>query len=140
MLRLLLPIDGSAHSLNAARYVARLARGGARIDLHVLHVEEPVAERTHAFLSQEQIKQLQQQDALKRCRHVLQYLRGEGLAFVWHVAAGDPAGEIARYAEDHSVDGIAMGTRGMNPLAKVLLGSVATQVVHEVDVPVTLVK
>jgi nucleotide-binding universal stress UspA family protein len=33
-----------------------------------------------------------------------------------------------------------MGTRGMTPLASLVLGSVATKVIHLSDVPVTLVK
>ena len=33
-----------------------------------------------------------------------------------------------------------MGTRGMGAMGNLILGSVATKVIHLVDVPVTLVK
>ncbi|HSF47333.1 MAG TPA: universal stress protein [Burkholderiales bacterium] len=140
MPKLLLPIDGSIHSLNAARHVANLARAGGPIELHVLHVEEQVSERTHAFLSQEEIRELQEKDARKRCQNVLDFLRDEGLQFIWHITVGDPGHEIARYAKKNSVDCIVMGTRGMNPLAELLLGSVVSRVIHEADLPVTVVK
>jgi nucleotide-binding universal stress UspA family protein len=33
-----------------------------------------------------------------------------------------------------------MGTRGMSPIRNLVLGSVATQLIHLADIPVTLVK
>ena len=33
-----------------------------------------------------------------------------------------------------------MGTRGMTPLANLMLGSIATKVIHLTDIPVTLVR
>jgi nucleotide-binding universal stress UspA family protein len=33
-----------------------------------------------------------------------------------------------------------MGTRGKGPIASIVIGSVATQVVHLIDVPITLIK
>jgi nucleotide-binding universal stress UspA family protein len=35
---------------------------------------------------------------------------------------------------------IVMGTRGLSPVTGLLLGSVATRVIHVVGLPVTLVK
>jgi nucleotide-binding universal stress UspA family protein len=33
-----------------------------------------------------------------------------------------------------------MGTRGLGPIANLVIGSVATKVIHLVEVPVTLIK
>ncbi len=37
-------------------------------------------------------------------------------------------------------DVIVMGTRGLSSVTGLLLGSVATRVIHEASVPVTLIK
>jgi nucleotide-binding universal stress UspA family protein len=54
--------------------------------------------------------------------------------------APDPATEIARVAGEARCDQIVMGTRGLGALAGLALGSVATKVLHLVEIPVTLVR
>ncbi len=67
--------------------------------------------------------------------------RNSGLQPVTTQAAeGQAAQEIVRLAAERGVDCIVMGTRGMNALGGLLLGSVAQRVVHLASVPVMLVK
>jgi nucleotide-binding universal stress UspA family protein len=47
---------------------------------------------------------------------------------------------IARFARERGCDQILMGTRGLGAIGSLLLGSVATKVIHLADVPVLLVK
>ncbi|MFT4922938.1 MAG: nucleotide-binding universal stress UspA family protein [Haloarculaceae archaeon] len=55
---------------------------------------------------------------------------------------GDPAETILEYVEDHEVDHVVMGGHGgeRNRLARRLLGTVATAVVGEAPVSVTVVR
>jgi nucleotide-binding universal stress UspA family protein len=53
---------------------------------------------------------------------------------------GPVAETIDRIARETQADQIVMGTRGLGRVRGLLLGSVATQVVHLADIPVTLVK
>ncbi len=46
------------------------------------------------------------------------------------VRPGDPAGVILRYAEDHNVNLIVMGSRGLGTLEGTLLGSVSRKVTN----------
>ena len=57
-----------------------------------------------------------------------------------HLVIGDPATAIVKLARRLNCDLIVMGTRGMGKVAGLVLGSVATKVVHLADAPVTLVK
>jgi nucleotide-binding universal stress UspA family protein len=66
--------------------------------------------------------------------------RAAGIACVRHVRIGHPGEEIAACAAEQGCDAIIMGTRGMSAAAGLLLGSVATKVVHLAPVPVTLVR
>lgn len=52
---------------------------------------------------------------------------------------GPPAERIVEYADDHDVDGIYIGHRGMSDRLEGLLGSVAKTVVERATVPVTVV-
>jgi hypothetical protein len=53
------------------------------------------------------------------------------LAIEW----GQPAIEIVRYAREHAIDLIAMGTHGRGGLKRLLLGSVAESVVRGAPCP-----
>jgi nucleotide-binding universal stress UspA family protein len=52
------------------------------------------------------------------------------------LAEGDAAWHIANYAKDKSVDLVTMGTHGHGALRRLLLGSVAMKVLHDVACPV----
>lgn len=52
---------------------------------------------------------------------------------------GRPAEAIVTYADEHTIDGIIMGSRGRSGVSRVLLGSVAGTVVQDSSVPVTVV-
>ncbi len=54
--------------------------------------------------------------------------------------AGQVAKTVVEVAREQGVDQIVMGTRGLGGIQGLLLGSVATQVIHLADVPVTLIK
>ncbi len=51
-------------------------------------------------------------------------------------AEGDPAWHIAKWADLHDVDLIVMGTHGCGAFRRLLLGSVAMKVLHDVGCPV----
>ena len=56
------------------------------------------------------------------------------------VSEGSVSKEITEYAEDHRVDLIVVGTRGMTGIKKMLLGSTASEVVTYAHCPVLVVK
>jgi nucleotide-binding universal stress UspA family protein len=56
------------------------------------------------------------------------------------LAEGDPAGEIIRLAEETDCDLIVMGTHGRKGLGRLLMGSVAENVMRRAPCPVLTVK
>ena len=140
MEKMLLAVDGSLHSLRAAEYVARQLRGAPERILHVVHVEEEVPMRSHAFLSQDEINKMYEQEALGRCAKVLEFLKREQIAYQWHLLVGTPAERIVEHAAAIGADSIVIGSRGMGKVESLVLGSVAMKVVHDATVPVTIVK
>ena len=64
----------------------------------------------------------------------------EGTTVETALEVGEPARTIVRYADDHDVDGIVIGSHGRDGIARYLLGSVAETVVRRAGVPVTVVR
>ena len=76
-------------------------------------------------------------EAMKEARAMLE---SAGVACEEHLLVGEPGEIIAEVAAREGVDGIVMGTRGLGPVKSLVLGSVATKVIHLAGTPVTLVK
>ncbi|WP_298828451.1 universal stress protein [uncultured Piscinibacter sp.] len=142
MMKVLIAIDGSDHARRAIDTAARLAQQGAAIDAVLLNVRESPAYYGELppfdYASLDKALGERQASVLEAA---LTQARAAGLTTLATQAAdGPPAREIARVAAERGVDCIVMGTRGMNALGGLLLGSVAQRVVHLATVPVMLVK
>ena len=128
--------DFSEWSGLALQYAASQARAsGAR--LLIVHVEE-VSTATgegmlHAGIPREDPEELGRrlqavvpEDFDGPCEHLL--------------LEGEPATEIVRAAEAEGAELIVLGTHGRTGLARLLMGSVAEQVVRHASCPVLIVK
>lgn len=142
MLKLLVAVDGSEHSNHAIEAAARLARqcGGAEAVLVNVGENPPYYGEMPPFDYDSLVRMSRaRQEALLMT--ALTQARASGLENVaTEGAIGSAAQEIVRIADQRGVDQIVMGTRGMNALGGLLLGSVAQRVVHLARMPVLLVK
>jgi nucleotide-binding universal stress UspA family protein len=71
---------------------------------------------------------------------VREELASEGIETQAKLAYGDPAKEIVRSVREEGCDLVAMSTHGHRFLADIVLGTTATRVRHDVDVPVLLLR
>ena len=55
-------------------------------------------------------------------------------------ALGQPAKAIVQYAHEHDVDHVVIGSHGRSGVARLVIGSVAEQVVRKCHLPVTVIK
>lgn len=121
--RLLVPVDFSACSLQAARYACGLTRtvGGSLILLHVLDG------RVSAEQGDSQLRLLGNE-----ARH-------RPLIRVVPAVAGDVALTILDVARTERADLLILGTHGRNDLGSGVLGQVAHRLVLAANLPVQLV-
>lgn len=142
MMKVLIAIDGSDHARRAIEAAAHLAKQGAAVEAELVHVREsPAYYGELPPFDYESIESGLQQRQRALLEAALAQARNSGLqAVATQAAQGQAAQEIVRLAADHGADCIVMGTRGMNALGGLLLGSVAQRVVHLASVPVMLVK
>lgn len=141
MHKVLLPVDGLHCSEKAARYLLGFLHDVGKIELHLLNVQ-PLAEdwEVRSFLQDEEIKRMTKENATALMEPVRDILDDAGISYAVHIEQGEVAETIARYCKDLGCDQVVMGTHGKGALEGLLLGSVATKVLHLVTVPVTLVK
>jgi nucleotide-binding universal stress UspA family protein len=140
-MKVALAIDGSNCSLRATNFVIELIDGREDTEVHVINVHAPV--RYANLLSTEKRQLIEQwnrksgDEATAAARYVL---TAATIPCRLHVVTGDPAAEIVKLARELGCGLIVMGTRGLGAVAGLALGSVATKVVHDADMPVLLVK
>lgn len=139
MLKVLIPVDGSDNSLRVVRHVIdKAALYKDPVEIHLLNVQHPFPGTIRGV--KEQAEQYHRDEGEKALAGVRKLLDDAGLKYTCHISVGDAAEVIARYCHDRKLDQIFMGTRGAGAVANMLIGSVATKVLHLVDVPVLLVK
>jgi nucleotide-binding universal stress UspA family protein len=56
------------------------------------------------------------------------------------VVVGRPAREIVDYADENDIDHVVMGSHGRSGVSRIVLGSVAENVVRKSSVPVTVAR
>jgi len=139
--RILVPSDFSDCSDAAVRYGLALARKfGA--SLHLLHViqdpaTQPWAAEGFAVPLLEVVDQWQK-DA--RARLELSIPPEDRANAIVACTIASPFPEILRYAAEHDIDLIVMGTHGRGGMSHVLLGSIAEKVVRRAPCPVLTVR
>lgn len=134
----LVPTDGSECAHTAVDHAGDLARA-VDATLHIVYVVE--------------VGQVLDGERARRLRETLEEIGETALEFALErvqsstylptataILTGPPSLEIVRYAEDHDVDCIVMGTHGRKGVRRLLLGSVTERVVRRADVPVISVK
>jgi len=141
MLKALVPVDGSKTSDRAVRHVIELAKGHESMQVHLVNVQEAAdAWEVRRLLKPNEIKRLQLDHGAEALRTASALLDRAGLEYKTHVLIGDPAAKIAQFAKRNGIDKIVMGTHGRGSMTGLLMGSVASKVLHLASVPVTLVK
>lgn len=141
--RILLPTDFSEAAAPAAEYACSLAEK-FRAELHVLHV----VPETLPVVVPEYGATLWPENFIERAetaaREALETLPNgdwrDQLQIVRATRRGPAHSEIVRYAREHEVDLIVLGTHGRSGLMHFLLGSVAERVVRTSGCPVLTVR
>lgn len=142
MEKILVPVDGSVSSTNAVNFAMRLVKHNPDAHLYLLNVQEPppVEVMVEAGIAPEEWQATHQEAGRSVMEPACKMLEAEGVPYTTSVAVGHPVEMIASRVRELGCTSVIMGTRGMGALANLVLGSVATRVVHALDCPVTLVK
>jgi nucleotide-binding universal stress UspA family protein len=142
MHKLLVPVDSSDNAMRALEYAIRLAKEQGPMELVIVYAHEPpiIYGEIEIYLPEEKAKELQRMHSEDILRPAIEKAKEAGVAFTSQILIGDIPESIVSCAEMLACDGIVMGTRGMSAIGNLVMGSVATKVIHLTNLPVTLVK
>lgn len=133
--KILYPTDFSAMSLTALEVATALARE-RDASLMIVHVEEPPL--GYAGVEFDYRPEAPRDEMLAMLKEIVP--TDISVPFEHRLIAGLPAPAIVEMAERENVDLIVMATHGRTGLTRVLLGSVAEEVVRTAKCPVLTVK
>lgn len=140
-MKILLPVDGSDHALDAVRHAISLVREGLAANFVLINVQEP----TYLY----ELVLAPDADVLERVtgaagNHSLaaaeDLLSQAEITYEKELLSGDPAHTILEAGERHDCDAVIIGARGRGVVRSALLGSVSQAVLHGSPVPVTIVR
>jgi nucleotide-binding universal stress UspA family protein len=142
-MKILVPVDGSPASIRAARLAVDQIKAVPGASLVMVSVQNlaTVGLAEGAGLMPSAWIELEEERAATDALQASVAACGEaGVPYVTRSERGAVAATIDRVAREEEVAHIIMGTRGLGGVRGLLLGSVATELLHLTDVPVTRVK
>lgn len=141
--KILVALDGSPGSLAALRKAAAAAKAvdGSLLLLHVMEVKKPMLIHDDftgnlVYFLNETVARLQAEG-----KRILETAKARvDVDFKYRLELGNPAEVICDAAKNESCDLIAMGSRGLNDFAGMVLGSVSHRVLQRSSVPVLIAR
>ena len=138
--KILLATDGSREAELAAKSALGLAKQ-AGSEMHVIHVLAlPLDTQDPSSFEPKVRRQLENRtrERLEELVDGIEAQRGEVAGS--HPRVGRPDAEIIDQAEEISAGLIVIGSRGIGPIRRALMGSVSDSVVHHAHCPVLVVR
>lgn len=141
-MKILLAVDGSAHSVKSANFLVTHFEWFKDVqELHLFYVKLPVPSgRVRAAIGKDALEHYYRDEAEAALGPARQVLEQHGIPFQATFKVGDISAEICAYVSAHAIDMIVMGSHGHGALTNLIMGSVATKVLASTSVPVLIVR
>jgi len=142
MLKVLLPVDGSEASARATAELIRMLawyKERPAIELLAVHLPVPRLPNMRVVVSDEAIERYYAEETDAMVAPSKKALDAAGVQYTVHKVVGQIAESIVDHAKRIGADMIVMGTRGMTALSNMVMGSVATRVLHLARIPLVLI-
>ncbi len=144
---ILVATDGSEHAQSAITQACELALkyDSKLYFLHVLH-DMVIPEGIYEYIKIEKVEESPETVYLRKIGDgILEAAKKKAASlgvkdFETVIAEGEPAKEILKFAEEHDVDTIIIGSRGLGSLKGLMLGSVSNKVCHMAECTCITVK
>ncbi|KNH20633.1 MAG: universal stress protein [Priestia megaterium] len=132
--KILLAVDGSEHSKRAAEHAIQVASFIPQSQVEIISVIDLSKAKTEILHGELKQKRQQALEEIKSCFEKKQ------IAHQLKIERGDPGPTIVDYANKNNFDLVVIGSRGLNSLQEMVLGSVSHKVAKRVHCPVMIIK
>jgi nucleotide-binding universal stress UspA family protein len=142
-MRILIPTDFSKLSKVAVQYAAKMSKklSAELVLLHVVYIDAPA--RAAVAIKVKSIEDAMADNATQECIRLINETKSENkgkLNVSYKIIKGYPVEDVVgNFAHHNDISLIIMGTKGATGLKKVLMGSNATAVINNSDIPVITV-
>ncbi|MEN1937658.1 universal stress protein [Paenibacillus sp. 102] len=137
--QIILACDGSEHAMRAAKHATHIATLSKEINVEVVYVVDNRTAKSDIIQGQTNIETISasRKDRLKEIETLLQR---EGVSYKITILHGDPGDTLIQYVNTGDIDLVIVGSRGLNTLQEMVLGSVSHKIAKRVKCPVMIVK
>lgn len=141
-MKILLPIDGSKSSLNAAKYISKMAKNSlSPVSVTLISVHDDIGlGHVKQFVSKSVVDDYLREVSEKELKGAQKILDAARIKHNMVIKRGHISEEIIALANKDKVDMIVMGAKGRSSFVDVLIGSVAQRVSSSAKQPVLLIK
>lgn len=139
MLKVLVPIDGSATSNQAVKHIITMQPKHEAMEVHLLNVQHPLSRDMSRFFDGGNISAYHHEQSERALQEAVTALKGADIPTWEHSEVGDSAESIVEYAKNLQCDVIIMGSDRKNAFTRLLESSVTNRVLELSPVPVEVV-
>ncbi len=142
--KILVPLDGSTPSLEAAKRAVKIAENfGAEVTFfHVQYSLESYINLPHIF-APETYNQMREEFKVQGetiLENAINEVDAQGVTILKKLSAGDPGKQIIEESKEGQYDLVVMGSRGLTGLQDFLMGSVASRVSKHAPCAVLIIR
>ncbi len=139
MKKILVALDGSKNSMRGLTKAIDIADKNSSTIIGINVVNVPIS----YFVSRPKMEI--KEDMIKESKKIIDgakiKCKKAGISFESKIIpGGDPGYDIIKFAKKSKSDIIIIGSRGLNPLKEIFLGSVSNYVLHKSKIPVLIIK
>lgn len=138
-MRVLVPIDDSDPARVALEHAVTTYPDATIVALHVVNPSQAMYGGDRAY-NYDRVVEIEQENADELLETAREMADEHDVSLTTETVVGVPARSIVEYAAGNDVDHIVLGSHGRSGMSRILLGSVAEQVVRRASVPVTVVR
>ena len=140
-MKILLAVDGSPYTRKMLDYVcANRTLFDASHSFTLFHVQPALPPHARSALGTTMVTDYYQDESQKVLVPALEALEAQGLKAESKWEVGHAGDTLAAHAQKGGYDMIIMGSQGHSSLARLVMGSVTTQVMAQCSVPMLLIR
>lgn len=135
---ILLAAEGSENAVRAAKEAIKIASNNEEALIDIVYVAD--YQKVKSEILHTTSNEALHLERRRKIYNVEKLIIDANIKYKVTILHGTPGPEIVKYANENAVDLVVIGSRGLNSLQEMVLGSVSHKVMKRVNCPALIVK